>query len=162
MKNKAITFIFIGTMLATGILSGMAFATTDSLTTFEDRQERMAMKQEKHLGMMAEVLDLSEPQLQEIRTIHAQERADMDATRQQLHQGHEQMQALLEADNFDEAAIRSLANSQTSLKTEMFVSRARVKHQVFQLLTAEQQELARKIAPLLHKMKRHHPPMEKL
>ena len=73
----------------------------------------------------------------------------MDATRQQLHQGHEQMQALLEADNFDEAAIRSLANSQAGLKTEMFVSRARVKHQVFQLLTAEQQVLAKKIAPLL-------------
>jgi Spy/CpxP family protein refolding chaperone len=121
MISKAITFIFVGTMLATGIFSGMAFAATDNSTTFEDRQERLAMKHEERLGMMAEVLDLSESQLEEIRAIHEQERTDMDATRQQLHQGLDQMRALLEADSLDEGAIRRLANSQASLKTEMFV-----------------------------------------
>ena len=84
----------------------------------------------------------------------------MEGSRQQMRKDHEQMRTLLESDTFDEAAIRSLANKQASLKTEMFVSQAKVKHEVFQLLTVEQQELAQKIKPLLHEQGKHRPPMK--
>jgi protein CpxP len=151
--------IFIGTMLTAGILSGMAFAETGNRPSLGDRQERMEMKHEKRLELMAGVLDLSETQQEQIRTIHEQERADMEGTMQQMREGHEQMRALLESDTFDETAIRNLANNQAGLKTDMFVSRARVKHEVFQLLTAEQQELAKRIKPLLHDQGKHRPPM---
>ena len=160
MNSKSITLIFIGTMLATGILSGMAFAGPENRLSFEDRQERMEMKHEKRLEIMAEVLDLNETQQEQIRTIHEQERADMEGTVQQVREGREQMRVLLESDTFDEAAIRSLATSQASLKTEMFVSRARVKHEVLQLLNAEQQERAKKIKPLLRERGKHHSPMK--
>lgn len=155
MKSKVITLIFIGSMLAMGTLSGMAFAEMGNGPACEDRQERMEMKHEKRLDVMAGVLDLSETQQEEIRAIHEQERIEMEATRQQMHQGREQMRALLDSETFDETAIRSLARSQESLKTDLFVARARAKHEVSQLLTAEQQEMAKKIKPLLHEQGKH-------
>lgn len=160
MKSKMITLIFIGTMLATGILSGMAFADRGNTPSLEDRQDRMEMKHEKRMDVMADVLDLSETQQEQIRAIHEMERAEREGTMQQMREYHEQMRTLLESDTFDENTIRSLANKQASLRTEMFVSRAKVKHEVFQLLTAEQQELAQKIKPLLHEQGKHRPPMK--
>ena len=79
---------------------------------------------------------------------------------QQMRADHEQMRVLLDSDTFNEAAISSLANKQATLKAEMFVSRAKVNHEVFQLLTAEQQELANKIKPLMHEQGKHRPPMK--
>ena len=159
MKSKMITLIFIGTMLVTGILSGMAFADRGKTLSLEDRQDRMEMKHEKRMDAMAGVLDLSETQHGQIRAIHEKERAEQEETMQQMREDHEQMRVLLDRDTFDEAAIRSLANKQASLKTEMFVSRAKVKHEVFQLLNAEQQGLAKKIKPLMHGQGKHRPPM---
>ncbi len=158
MKSKVITLMVIGTMLATGVFSGIALAEMGSGPAFEDRQERRNMNHEKRLEVMAGVLDLSETQLEKIRAIHEQERAEMEATRQQMQQGREQMRALLDSDSFDENAVRSLARSQESLKTDMFVARARAKHEVSQLLTAEQQELAKKIKPLMHDQGKHRSP----
>jgi protein CpxP len=158
MKKQAITYIFIGAMLATGILCGRAFADMDNKTTMVDRQERMEMKHEKQLEMMADLLDLTEAQQEQIRSIHEQERDGHEGLRQQMHDSHEQMRALLDSDTFDESAIRNLATSQASLKTEMFVSRAKVKHQVFQLLNSDQQVLAKKIQPLLRKQDGHRSP----
>lgn len=155
MKSKTITFILTGTMLITGILCGVAFAEADIRPSFEDRQERMESKQEKRLEVMAGVLDLSESQQAQIRAIHEQERVAMEGTMEQIREGQEQMRILLESDTFDEAAIRSLAKTQAELKAEMFVSRARTKHEVFQQLTSEQQDLAKKIKPLLHKQGKH-------
>lgn len=154
MKSKIITLMFIGTMLTTSILSGMAFAEIIGKPSFENRQGRMEM--------MAEVLGLSDAQKEQIRSIHEQEHTAMEQTIQQMREGREQMRALLENDTFNEEAIRSLALSQESLRTEMFVSRAKVKNQVFQLLTSDQQELANKLKPLLRKPGRHHRPMPEI
>ena len=160
MKSKIIALIFIGTMLVTGILSGMAFADRGNPPSLEDRQDRMEMKHEKRMDVMADVLDLSETQQDQIRAIHEKERAEKEGTMQQMRADHEQMRVLLDSDTFNEAAISSLAKKQASLKAEMFVSRAKVKHEVFQLLTAEQQELAKKIKPLMHEQGKHHRPMK--
>jgi len=133
MKSKMITLIFIGTMLVTGILSGMAFADRGNTPSLEDRQDRMEMKHEKRMDVMADVLDLSETQQEQIRAIHEMERAKKEGTMQQMRADHEQMRVLLDSDTFNEAAISSLANKQATLKAEMFVSRAKVNHEVFQL-----------------------------
>ena len=158
MKKQAITYIFIGAMLATGVLCGKAFADMDTNLLMTDRQERMEMKHEKKLEMMTDLLELTEAQQEQIRSIHEQERAGHEGLRQQMDDSQEQMRFLLDSDTFDESAIRTLATSQASLKTEMFVSRAKVKHQVFQLLNSDQQTLAKKIKPLMHKQDGHRPP----
>ncbi len=160
MKSKMIALIFIGTMLVTGILSGMAFADRGNMPSLEDRKDRMEMKHEKRMDVMADVLDLSESQQEQIQAIYEKERTEKEGARQQMREDREQMRTLLESDTFDESTIRSLANKQASLKTEMFVSRAKVKHEIFQLLTAEQQELAKKIKPLLNEQGKHRQPMK--
>lgn len=159
MKNKVITTSFIATMLTVGILGGLAYAEPSDIFSCDDRQDRMELKHDKRLEIMAEVLDLSEAQKQQIRDIVEQERTEMGDNKKKMCEGREQMRTLLESDTFDEAAIRSLAQSQSALRTEMLISRAKVKHQVFQLLTADQQELAEKLKPLLYKQGKHHQPM---
>ena len=159
MKGRTTTFIFIGIMLAAGIFGGISFAETINKPSFEDRQECMEKEHERRSEIMAEVLDLNESQQDKIRSIHEEERADMKEIMQQIREGHEQMRALLKADSFNEDAVRTLAKAQESLRTEMFVSRAKAKHEVFQLLTSEQQELAKKPKPLMHKQGKKKPPM---
>ena len=159
MKGRTITSIFVGSMLTVGLISGMAFADTVNTPSKEDRMARQKMKHEKRLEAMAEILDLSEAQQEQIRALHEQERVAMEETLQQMREGREQMRDLLESYTFNEVAIRNLAKAQESLKTELFVSRAKVRHEVFQLLTSEQQELSKKLKPLLHKQEKHHPPM---
>lgn len=151
MKNKAIVTSFIGTMLLLGIVSGIAYAKKNNMPLCDDRQGRMEMKHEKRLAVMADVLDLSDTQQQQIQAIVEQEQTDMEENREKMHQGREQMRSLLDSDSFDESAIRSLAISQESMKTEMFIAQAKVKHQIFQLLNSEQRDLAEKLKPLLHK-----------
>jgi len=163
MKNKAITITFIAAMFTAGLLGGLAYADSSDPPPCDDRQGRMEMKHEKRLELMAEVLDLSEAQQKQIQEIIEQERAEMDGNRGKMRESREQMRALLENDTFDEAAVRSLAESEAKLKVDAFVMRAKVKNQIFQLLTSEQQDLAEKLEPLLHKPGKHHrPPMPEI
>jgi len=159
MKNKIITISFIAAMFTLGILGGWAYADSYYKPLCDDRQGRMEMKHDKRLELMAEVLDLSEAQQKQIKDIIDLEHTEMGSNREKIHESREQMRTLLESDSFDEAAVRSLAESEAKLKAEVFVARAKVKNQIYQLLTTEQQELAEKLKPLLHKPGgRHHKP----
>jgi protein CpxP len=163
MKNKIFTISFIAAMFTVGFMGGWAYAESSDKSPCDERQERMEMKHEKRLELMAEVLDLTETQHKQIQKIIEQERAEMDGNREKMRESREQMRALLENDTFDEAAVRSLAESEAKLKVDAFVTRAKVKNQIFQLLTSEQQDLAEKLEPLLHKPGKHHrPPMPEI
>ncbi len=163
MKKQVMTVALIGTMLCCGLLMGTAFAAKGMNhgerrgLSMEDRQERLELKLEKRLELMADLLDLSEAQQLQVRAVHEQEQAKLEPYRQQMDEGHEALRGLLDSDIFDEAAIRSLAATQANFKTEMMVSRARVRHQTFALLNAEQQALAKKLQPLLHNQDRQRP-----
>lgn len=159
MKNKITKATFVAAMFTVGILSGFAYAEASGKFPCNDSQNRTEMKHNKRLEIMVEVLDLSEAQQQQIQEVTEQEHTAMEGNRQKMHEVREQMHALLESDSFNEAAIRSLAESHAKLKTEALVARARVKNQIFQLLTPEQQELAEKLKPLLHKPGKHNRPM---
>jgi protein CpxP len=160
MKNKIITISFVTAMFTVGLLGGFACAESFDKVPCDDNQERMEMKHQKHLEIMAEVLDLSEAQKKQIQEIIEQEREIMEGNKEKMHNSREQMRALLENNSFDEVAVRSLAESEAKLKVEAFVAREKVKNQIFQLLTTEQQELAEKLEPLLHEPGKHHrPPM---
>lgn len=162
MKNKIITISFIATMFTVGLLGGWAYAESSDKLPCGDRQSHMEMKHDKRLEVMAEVLDLSEAQQKQIQEIIEQERAAVDINREKMYESREQMRTLLESASFDETAIRSLAESEANFKVEAFVARAKVKNQIFQLLTAEQQELAEKLKPLLHKPDKRHKPMPEI
>lgn len=111
---------------------------------------------ERRLEMMAAVLDLTESQQEQIRVIHEAERETMKPYRQQVHQAREQMRELTRSSSFDEAQVRFLAAQISAAQVEMTVARAKIHNQVYNLLTPEQQTLAKKLEPLVGKRHKRH------
>jgi len=56
----------------------------------------------------------------------------------QLGESHQQLRQLEESATFDEAKVRALASQNTQLMTDLIVEKARIKNQLFQILTPEQ------------------------
>ncbi|MGE5239579.1 MAG: Spy/CpxP family protein refolding chaperone [Chloroflexota bacterium] len=104
---------------------------------------------ERHLDRMAEVLGLSDAQKEQISALVKAEQEKNAPLRQQLAEYREQIRQASLAETFDEAAVRAIAGKEAQLKTELIVSRARVKSQINALLTPEQRVQADKIHQLM-------------
>lgn len=98
---------------------------------------------------MAEVLDLTDAQKEKVSAILKAEQEKTEPLRQQLADNHEQFRKTSFSEKFDEAAVRGLAAKQTQIKTEMMVSHARTKSEIYALLTPEQRTLAKKLGPMM-------------
>lgn len=82
-------------------------------------------------------LDLTDAQKEQIKTLMQQHRASMPK-RDELKPEMEQLQALIQADSFDEAAVRSLLLAQQKDKLEHEVARAKLQFDINKVLTVEQ------------------------
>lgn len=82
-------------------------------------------------------LDLTDAQKEQIKTLMQQHRASMPK-RDELKPDMEQLQALIQADSFDEAAVRSLLQAQQKDKLEHEVARAKLQFDINKVLTVEQ------------------------
>ncbi len=96
-------------------------------------------------GMMAEILGLSEEQEEQIQVIREEERAANVALREKMQEYRDQMWALTDAGDFDEKAIRVLAEGKADVQVEMAVAKARMQSRIHAIMTSEQQELAEKL-----------------
>ena len=108
---------------------------------------RMGKGSGRHFARLAKALDLTDAQKEQVKTILETEREKVAPFRQKLGETREKIRRAVEAEPFDEAAVRSLASSQNETRTELMVSRARVKSQIFALLSPEQRERAKKFHP---------------
>ena len=108
---------------------------------------RMGKGSGRHFARLAKALDLTDAQKEQVKAILETEREKVAPLRQTLGETREKIRQAVEAKPFDEAAVRSLAASQNETRTELVVSRARVKSQIFALLSPEQQERAKKFRP---------------
>jgi Spy/CpxP family protein refolding chaperone len=90
------------------------------------------------MGFMADYLDLTDAQRAQAKEIMAKEKSAMRPLMQQLAQSHQQLRQLEESATFDEAKVRTLASQNTQLMTELIVQKARIKNELFQVLTPEQ------------------------
>jgi len=102
----------------------------------------------KRIDRMAKKLDLTEAQKEQVTAILTSEWDKAEPFRQQLAENRENLRKAIEADPFNEAAVRALAESQNETRVELVVSRARSKSQIFALLSPEQRELAKKLGPM--------------
>ncbi|CZF84485.1 CpxP family protein [Grimontia kaedaensis] len=97
-------------------------------------------------GMMGKHLlrgvDLTDEQKAELKTLREQKREDMKASkgefRTQMMADRQQMQALMLADNFDEAAVRALAEKMVDQQVERRVAMMKGQHEMMTILTPEQ------------------------
>lgn len=109
--------------------------------------------QQKHMrgehGMfgarMAQQLGLSDAQRQQIKSIMETEKPKMQPLMQQLKAERQEMDSLTTSGTFDEAAVRAAASKQAQTITDVAVERARVKSQIFAVLTPEQRTKAQEM-----------------
>ncbi|NGN99204.1 CpxP family protein [Grimontia sp. S25] len=97
-------------------------------------------------GMMGKHLlrgvDLTDEQKAELKTLREQKREAMKANkgefRTQMMAERQQMQELMLADNFDEAAVRALAEKMVDQQVERRVAMMKSQHEMMSILTPEQ------------------------
>ncbi|MCA1930244.1 Spy/CpxP family protein refolding chaperone [Rheinheimera sp.] len=82
-------------------------------------------------------LDLSEAQKEQIKALMEQHRATMPKP-DQVKPEMEQLKALVQAESFDEAAVRALLESKQKDKLDQDVARAKLQFEINKVLTTEQ------------------------
>lgn len=124
-----------------GAFSAQAFA-----GSFEDcgLPPHKRVDNDKQFNRMAEELKLNNSQREQIKGILKAEKDQSEPVQKKLMDNRKLLQQAIEAENFDEAAIKELAATQAGLQTELMVSRARLHNRINAVLTAEQRELAKK------------------
>ena len=83
-------------------------------------------------------LDLTEEQRAQLKSIAESHRDEFNAAGQKARAAHDGMQALLEADTIDEAAIRAKSTEVAAAEAEVMILNAKVRHESLQILTADQ------------------------
>jgi Spy/CpxP family protein refolding chaperone len=107
------------------------------------RIHRRGMGFEQHmLSMMTDYLDLTEAQQAQVKQIFDNEKPNVTPLMEQLKQSHQQMRQLEESGAFDEAKVRALASQQAQTITDLIVEKAKIKSQIFNVLTPEQKAKA--------------------
>lgn len=94
----------------------------------------------KELKMMARHLDLTNEQKSEIKTIFKTAKTNANVNKQAMKNFKKEVKALVHADTFDEQAFINLHTANQVQIQNMALAKAKVKHQVFNVLTPEQQE----------------------
>lgn len=93
------------------------------------------------IGMkMLKGLDLTDAQKTQLETLIAEHRASVKAKQQPaaMQSLHSELQLLLQAEQFDEAAARLLLEKQQNTRLEHDIERLKFQHQLMSVLTAEQ------------------------
>lgn len=97
------------------------------------------------VAFMTDTLDLTDAQQAQAKQILEKEKPGFQTLMQQMADGHKQMRALEETTTFDEASVRAQATKQAQTMTELIVAKARVKSELFAILTTDQKAKASKL-----------------
>jgi protein CpxP len=93
---------------------------------------------EHMLPRLAEELDLTDAQQGQIQAILDEETPAIESMREQLRNAHQAFRESHPPGEFDEAAVRAFAESQSPTHVELMVAEARTKSRVHNVLTPEQ------------------------
>jgi Spy/CpxP family protein refolding chaperone len=95
---------------------------------------------EHMLPRLAEELELTDAQQVQIQAILDEETPAIESMREQLRNAHHAFRESHPPDEFDEAAVRAFAESQSQTHVELMVAGARTMSRVHNVLTPEQRE----------------------
>lgn len=93
-------------------------------------------------GRMAEKLNLTDAQKEQLKQITEASRAKIKPLMESLRANHQKMETLTANGQFDEAQVQAAAQEQAQISAQLIVEKARVKAQMFQILTDEQKAQA--------------------
>lgn len=131
MKN--INSSLIKAALVTGALS--LAVVTQSVSAQPMMEERGGVKAMK---MMAKRLGLSEEQKTQMKQIMQNAKTEREKHKSEFQQYRNELKAIVQAEKFDQVAFENLNNSYQSLFKEKALAKAKVRHQMYQLLNDEQ------------------------
>jgi periplasmic protein CpxP/Spy len=94
------------------------------------------------LEHLAKVLDLTEAQQSQIKTILEAGQSAEEPIRKKMDEVHKQLEAATANGQFDETQVRTLANQQAQLMADSIVEHERMKSKIYSILTAEQRTKA--------------------
>jgi Spy/CpxP family protein refolding chaperone len=92
-------------------------------------------------------LDLTEAQQGQVKSIMDSHRDEVRAAGQKIGTAREAMRTLLEADQIDESAIRAKSVEVAAAEADAAIIQAKVRQEVFGILTAEQLQKAKENGP---------------
>lgn len=131
-----------------------ASATSVAVLAHEHDAERHQGKSRSPVMHMLKGLELSASQQQQIKTLVQQHRGDMEPRKERKDE-MAKMQALMQAEQFDEAAVRALLQQHQQQRLENKLSILKLQHDIRQLLTTEQREELDKKRQ--RRQEKHHP-----
>jgi Spy/CpxP family protein refolding chaperone len=99
-------------------------------------------KQNRH-ERVTELLGLSDEQQEKIKAIREDERSVNQALRENMREYQEQIRQLTDEATFDENAIRTIAEKKAGIQADMAVSKAQMRSKILEIMSPEQQELAK-------------------
>ena len=85
-------------------------------------------------------LDLTDDQKAQLKSIAESHRDEFRAAGEKARAAHDGMQALVEADSINEAAIRAKSAEIAAAEAEVMILNAKVRQESMQILTSEQQQ----------------------
>lgn len=92
-------------------------------------------------------LDLTEAQQGQVKSIMESHRDEVRAAGQKIGAAREAMRTLLEADQINESAIRAKSVEVAAAEADAAIIQARVRQEIFAILTAEQLQKAKENGP---------------
>src|SRR5436190_5701860 len=95
------------------------------------------------LGPILQRLNLTESQKNQVKGIVDSHRDEMNAIADRARPAHDALDAAITADTLDEAMIRARSMDVAAIDADMVVLQARIRSEVFQILTPEQQAQAK-------------------
>ncbi|MFB3829392.1 MAG: Spy/CpxP family protein refolding chaperone [Bryobacteraceae bacterium] len=122
----------MGIPVAAALAAGMLFAQTPAPAPHPGRAG--------HLERMAQFLNLTPQQREQVKAIFEQARQSAAPIQQQLKQGRESIANAAKSGN--DAAVDSAANAQGVLMGQLIATHAKAMGKVYQLLTPEQKQKA--------------------
>jgi Spy/CpxP family protein refolding chaperone len=97
---------------------------------------------------LADILDLSDQQREQIRAIHESHREETMPMMDALGEARRELENVIHAEPFDEGAIRAAAGQVASIESDLAVRRALIAGETRQVLTPDQAQKAREMREL--------------
>lgn len=134
------TLVLLAAPLAFGSVSAMA-AGMGGHPGMGHMGAKCGMGMERGIWKQLDLTDAQKTQLQQLRQQDREAmKAGFKANMQEIRASHEQMQKLVMADNFDQAAVKDLAQKMADKGVEAQVAMAKSRHDMFSVLTPEQKQ----------------------
>lgn len=143
-----ITNIISGSLLGLTILTGGAIVNAQQTDRQIENPQTVEKRGGKHFGRGGHggrgaerkfaALNLTEAQTAQMQQIRQRFRESTENLREQLRAAREAERAATENNSFNESAIRAAAQSANNARVELQVAEAKMRFELFNVLTAEQ------------------------